>query len=80
MYREGLEIAYHLDMLFGKVIDMIDDEYIVEMVLEPIEQKNQQESIPKLIADELEKLFNLKERGAMTREEFQKQKERLLDF
>ena len=80
MYREGLEIAYHLDMLFGKIIDLIDDEYILDKVLDPQDQALPKDSIPKLIADELEKLFDLKERGALSREEYATQKERLLNF
>lgn len=80
MYRKGLEIAYHLDMLFGKIIDRVDEEHLKNIVLDDVEKEELSVSIPKLIADELEKLFLLKEKGALTAEEFKDRKKKLLEL
>lgn len=62
------EIVDHISV----IIDMMDREYQ--------HQENMQISEPRTnsIADELERLCSLKEKGILSEEEFQKQKERLL--
>lgn len=66
--REAREIADHLSV----IIDMMDREYQHQENMLISEPKNQS------VADELEKLYSLKEKGLLSEEEFQKQKERLL--
>ena len=66
--KEAREIADHLSV----IIDMMDREYQHQEKMLISEPKNQS------VADELEKLYSLKEKGLLSEEEFQKQKERLL--
>ena len=79
MYRKGKEMAYHLDMMFSKIIDRVDEEYLKERVFSEEEKEIYSDAIPKLIADELEKLFELKIKGALSPEEFSQQKKKLLE-
>ena len=79
MYLKGKEMAYHLDMLFSKILDRVDEEYLKERVFSEEEKEIYSDAIPKLIADELEKLFELKIKGALSPEEFSQQKKKLLE-
>lgn len=75
LYRRGLQIGHHIFTLLTKGIDRMDRSYE--------DQKSKGEVkvlIPNLVANELEKLAELRDKGVISEGEYNIQKERLLSF
>lgn len=78
LYRKGVQIGNHLLMLLTKVIEQVDTTYIKDKIQQNPEV-NSMEFMPQLIADELEKLSALRDKGVITTEEFESQKKKLMN-
>lgn len=78
LYRRGLQTAQHIVMLISKIIDLVDAAQSDGKESIKVKTTNS-EAIPNLIADELEKLLVLKNKGALSEAEFDEQKKRLLN-
>ena len=75
LYRRGLQIGNHIFMLLTKGLDYIDRSYEKE-----INKEDAKVLIPNLVANELEKLAALRDKGVISEGEYNIQKERLLSF
>lgn len=78
LYRRGLQTAQHIVMLITKVIDLVDSAQ-AQSGKKTISKVTHSGTVPNLIADELEKLLALKNKGALSESEFEEQKKRLLN-